>query len=620
MNTEASPKPLLIYDGECGFCNYSIRYWEKLTGGRVDYEPYQQAASRFPDIPLEEFKRAIWYIAPDGSRSRAAEASFRTLSHAKGRGFLLKLYRHLPGFKWVSEKAYTFVAAHRPAFHRISRVLWGKERQPAHYDLVTALFLRLLGFIFLAAFASFGVQALALIGSEGILPVQDMKDMLENHLGGDRYFVRPMIFWWSASDAAISSVCWGGVALSILLIFNFMPWLCLLFLYLLYLSLINAGQIFMNYQWDAFLVETGFLALLLAISKTHGIWLLRWLLFRFMFMSGAVKLLSEDPSWADWSALSYHFLTQPLPTPLAWYAAQIPNSILAMATGLVFFVELVLPFLIFAPRHLRFFAAAGFLLLEFCIFLTGNYNFFNLHTALLCLLLFDDAALRNVLPRRLAALLWKDSHTPAAEKRPPRALSRAMGVVAVLLVSCSLVQICARFGNTPPFVARALHDSIAPFRIVNSYGLFAVMTTVRREIVFEGSNDGETWKEYEFRYKPGNVKHAPPWNIPHQPRVDWQMWFAALESPDRLVWFWRFIRQTLDGSPPVLGLFAHNPFPDGPPLLLRAKFYEYTFSLPEEKARGIWWNRRLLGLYFPVASLKPLPKKEEPVEKKPEDE
>src|SRR5262249_2718792 len=116
-----------------------------------------------------------------------------------------------------------------------------------------------------------------------------------------------------------------------------------------------------------------------------GIWLLRWLLFRFMFMSGVVKLASGDPNWWNLSALSYHFLTQPLPTPIAWYAAQLSPGVLKFATASTFFIELVLPFLIFLPRRPRFVAAVGFLMLQLSIVLTGNYNWFNLQTMLLCL-------------------------------------------------------------------------------------------------------------------------------------------------------------------------------------------------------------------------------------------
>jgi predicted DCC family thiol-disulfide oxidoreductase YuxK len=595
----AARRPLLIYDGECGFCGYWARYWQKLTGDRVEYRPYQEVAAQHPGIALAEFQRAVQYIAPDGRRASAAEASFLTLSHARGKGFWLALYRRVPGFARLAERAYAFTAAHRPGFYRISLFLWGKGYEPPRYDLVSFVFLRLLGLIYLSAFASFGVQAQGLIGSHGILPLAELVDALGS-AGAARFYLMPMVFWWKASDFAIQAVCWGGAGLSLLLVFNVLPRLCLLLLYALYLSLLYAGQAFMTYQWDVYLLETGFLALLLSFATTPGVWLLRWLLFRFMFMSGVVKLASGDPNWWNLSALSYHFLTQPLPTPLAWYVAQLPPGVLRFLTGGTFFVELFLPFLIFGPRRLRLCPAFGILLFQGGILLTGNYNWFNLQTMLLCLLLFDDAAVQKILPRRLIPSL----SLRAAPKTPRRAVSVIAGALAALIVFCSLVQMDLRFGGTPPAVALAVDEAIEPLHIVSGYGLFAVMTTERDEIVIEGSNDGLAWREYEFRYKPGDLARRPPWNIPHQPRLDWQMWFAALEDPRRLRWFARFLERVLENEPSVMALLAGNPFPDKPPLYVRAQFYDYTYADARAKAQGLWWNRRLLGPYFPTVRLK----------------
>jgi predicted DCC family thiol-disulfide oxidoreductase YuxK len=596
----ASARPLLVYDGDCGFCGYWARYWKKLTGDRVDYRPYQEVAAQYPAIPLADFQRAVQLITPDGHHASAAKASFLTLSHARGKGFWLALYRKLPGFAAISELVYALIAAHRPAFYRVSLLLWGRNHEPPRYDLVSFLFLRLFGLIYLSAFISFGVQAQGLVGSHGILPLAELVDAVASRVGPERFFLMPMVFWWNASDFAIQAVCWAGAGLSLLLVFNLLPRLSLFLLYVLYLSLLYGGQAFMTYQWDTFLLEAGFLALLLSFATAPGIWLLRWLLFRFMLMSAVVKLLSGDPNWWNLSALSYHFLTQPLPTPLAWYAAQLPPSVLRFTTGATFFVELILPFLIFCPRRLRFFAAFGILLLQSCILITGNYNWFNLQAMLLCLPLFDDAALQKILPQRLIRLLPVRGENNA----PRRAVTVIVSVLALLIVFCSLVQMDERFGGSPPVVAQAVDRLIEPLHIVSSYGLFAVMTTKRDEIVIEGSDDGVEWREYEFWYKPGDVARRPRWNIPHQPRLDWQMWFAALDDPRRLPWFWHFVQRLLENEPAVTALLEKNPFPDKPPVYVRAQFYDYTFADSEEKAKGIWWDRRSLGLYFPVVHLK----------------
>jgi predicted DCC family thiol-disulfide oxidoreductase YuxK len=593
--------PVLIYDGDCGFCVYWARYWQSLTGERVTYRPYQEAAREHPTIPLADFQRAVQFIGPDGRRASAAEASFLTLSHAPHRSLWLWLYRTLPGFAFLAERAYAFTAAHRAGFFRISRALWGKQPQPPRFELVSFLFLRGFGLIYLAAFLSFAVQAQGLIGSHGILPLTDLIEAVAGSTGRERFWLMPMVFWWSSSDLAIKVVCGAGVVLALLLTCNVVPRLALLLLYVLYLSLLYAGQTFMTFQWDTFLLEGGVAALILSCATVPGIWLLRWLLFRFMFMSGVVKLLSGDPNWWNLSALSYHFLTQPLPTPLAWYAAQLPQAALRFATAAVFFIELVLPFLIFSPRRLRFGAACGIALLQVCIVLTGNYNWFNIQTLWLCLPLLDDAALRKVLPRAVARRL-----PPAPLRQRRRRTAHAtIGAVSLLVVFCSLVEMDMRFGGNPPGFAQAIDRVFEPLHIVGSYGLFAIMTTRRDEIIIEGSADGIEWREYQFRYKPGDLSRAPPWNIPHQPRLDWQMWFAALDDPRHLPWFWRLLQRLLENEPTVTALLRNNPFPHKPPAYVRASFYDYRFSDRAAKASGLWWKRQSLGLYFPVVQLKP---------------
>jgi predicted DCC family thiol-disulfide oxidoreductase YuxK len=599
LQTPYDARPLLVYDADCAFCVFWARYWQKLTADAVHYRPYQDVAAQHPEIPLGDFQRAVQYIPPEGGRASAAEASFLTLSHARGKGFWLALYRKLPGFAAISELIYAFIAAHRTAFYRISLFLWGRDYGPPRYDFVSFLFLRLLGLIYLAAFTSFGVQALGLIGSHGILPLAELVEAIGGRAGIERFFVMPMLFWINAGDFAIQAVCWAGAGFSLLLIFNVLPRLSLFLLYVLYLSLLYAGQTFMSFQWDTFLLEAGFLSLLLSFAPTPGIWLLRWLLFRFMFMSGVVKLLSGDPHWWDLSALSYHFFSQPLPTPLAWYAAHLSSSVVRFATAGMFFVELVLPFLIFCPRRLRFCAAFGILLLQSCILITGNYNWFNLQTMLLCLLLFDDAAFETCLPQRLRHVLPR-----RVRRRPSKAASILVGAWGLLLVFVSLVQMDERFGGSPPAVVRAIDQLIEPMRMVNSYGLFAVMTTERNEIIIEGSDDGVEWREYSFQYKPGDVARRPPWNIPHQPRLDWQMWFAALDDPRRVNWFPHFLERLLQNEPTVTALLEKNPFAEKAPQYIRAQFYAYTFSSAEERQKGLWWQRRSLGLYFPVVRLK----------------
>jgi predicted DCC family thiol-disulfide oxidoreductase YuxK len=595
-------QPLLIYDGDCRFCTYWIRYWQRLTGPRVTYAPYQEVAREYPEIPVENFKRAVQYVAPDGKITSGAEAVLLTLDRAGGNGLWLTLYRRLPGFGKIAESVYAFVAYNRGALYWPTRWLWGPDYEPPRYDLVSWLFLRSIGLIYLAAFVSFGVQAMGLIGSHGILPLSEFISAIGNHFGLERYWLFPMVFWLNQSDFAIQAVSWAGAALSLLLIFNVLPRLSLLLLYAGYLSLFYAGQVFMGYQWDLLLLEAGFVALLLSIVTKTGIWLLRWLLFRFMFLSGAVKLLSGDPTWANLTALSYHFQTQPLPTPLAWYADHLPQDLLMAATAATLLIELGLPFLIFCPRRLRFIAAFGFLLLQTLILLTGNYGFFNLLGMALCVALFDDAALGKVVPQRLISLV--KHHVKVV--RPRKIVAYATRALALLIIFVSLVQLYAAFGGQISGPAVWIAEEIAPLSIVNTYGLFAVMTTTRPEIIVEGSDDGVHWREYAFKYKPGDVMRPPSWNIPHQPRLDWQMWFAALGTPSQNPWFGQFLQRLLENSPAVTALLGSNPFPHKPPVYVRALLYDYRYSSPEEKEKtGAWWVRQLEGIYYPATTLQP---------------
>lgn len=591
-------KAILIYDGDCGFCKYWVAYWKKLTNDRVNYQPYQAVADQYPEIPIESFQRAVQYITPDGQVKSGAEASFSTLSHAESHRFWLRLYKYLPGFAYLSEKAYGVISTHREFSYRVCRWLWGRDIEPTQYKLVSWLFLRLLGLIYLAAFLSFGSQALGLIGSNGIAPVANLVQAGNQLLGTERYWQIPMLFWFNSSNLMIKLVFGAGIVSSILLIFNRLSRINLLLLYILYLSLIYAGQVFMTFQWDLLLVETGMIAFLMTFSTTVGIWLLRWLQFRFIFASGLVKIFSGDPSWLNFTALYYHFYTQPLPTPLAWYADKLPSLVLKGLTFSTLFIELAIPFLIFMPRRIRFLAGICILLLQLGILSTGNYNFFNLLAILLCLPLFDDAAIRGCLP------IFNKINIPSSRSANNWITASFILSFSIVTVAVSGVMLGLLLGANVPNVFVTAAQQIAPLRLVSSYGPFAVMTKVREEIIIEGSMDGKDWLPYEFNYKPGELNQRPRWNIPFQPRLDWQMWFAALSTANQTPWFLSFINRLFENSPDVIALLKHNPFPETPPVYIRALVYDYQFTGFKEKAKtGDWWKRELVWSYLPAVSI-----------------
>ena len=352
-------RPTLVYDGDCGICRYWVDYWQGLTDERVVYRPYQEAAADFPAIPLEAFQQSIQLIEPDGKIYSGAAATYRVLRRAPGRTSWWWLYAHIPGFAVASEWCYDFFARRRGLLNRISKFLWGAALVPERYELVSWVFLRLLGAIYVAAFASLGVQILGLVGHAGILPLGDHLAAARQALGNTAYRVLPTLFWIDSSDALLLAGCAIGALLGLLVVLNWSTRAALIGLFALYLSYFYAGQDFMGFQWDLLLLEAGFLAIFLGSGSRIVIWLYRWFVFRYLFLAGAAKLLSGDPTWRDLTALEYHFWTQPLPTPLAWYAAELPSWLLVGATAATLVVELGIVFLIFLPRRPRAVAGAG---------------------------------------------------------------------------------------------------------------------------------------------------------------------------------------------------------------------------------------------------------------------
>lgn len=595
----AERRATLVYDGDCGICRYWIDYWKQQTGDRVAYRPYQEAAGDFPTIPRESFVRAIQLIEPDGTIYAGAAATYRTLRHAPGRAAWWWMYERIPGFSGASEWAYAFLARRRGLLSRLSYILWGAHLEPERYELVSWLFLRLLGGIYVIAFTSLAVQIQGLVGERGILPAGEYLNAARQGWGVSAYWRMPTLFWLNANDTALFAATSLGILLGLLVAFGIWTRAALVGLFVLYLSCVYAGQVFMSYQWDLLLLESGFLAIFLTAGSRIVVWLYRWLIFRYLFMSGIVKAVAAQPTWHDLTALQYHFMSQPLPTPLAWYAAQLPPWMLAAGTAATLVIELILVFLIFLPRRLRAFAAWCILIFQALIMLTGNYGFFNLLTMALCIFLFDDAAIRRGIPEKLS--LWIQNHAP----RPGRAATACALVLTLLVVPVGVDRIVQALASPNLPVVNSITQAISPWLIVNAYGPFATTTMNRPEIIVGGSDDGQSWREYDFRYKPGPIDRRPSWNIPHQPRLDWQMWFAANSSFAENPWFERLLRRLLEGSPPVLALLGPNPFPDHPPKRVRALLFDYRFADPATHAEsGQWWIRRQEGLYFPEVSLK----------------
>ena len=361
--------------------------------------------------------------------------------------------------------------------------------------LIRWIFIRFLALIYSGAFISLSIQIGGLVGPQGILPLDPQLNGSYQELGRGAWLWLPTLFWIiEPSDSALQATGLIGVILSLRLVVT-AGWerLTLVALFVLYLSLVHAGQIFTNFQWDALLLEAGFLAIFLGdVPSRLVILLYEWLLFRLRFMSGYFKLASDDPSWSGFSALKYYFETQPLPHIGAWYFHHLPEWVV----------------------H----------------------------------------ALKEQLPLPM----------------------------------------------------HQFADSVRRFGIGNIYHVFPTMQVERQELVVEGSNDGEEWHAYRFRYTPGELDKTPPFIIPHQPRLDWMVWFVPTQQLPQMLWFGEFLNRLHEGSPSVTGLMAYNPFPESPPHYLRVLAYRYTFTSASERAEsGNWWRREYLGQFPQVKPRRP---------------
>jgi hypothetical protein len=436
------------------------------------------------------------------------------------------------------------------------------------------------------AFVSLAVQVRRLVGAHGLLPAGEL--LAPPHTLLDT----PTVFWLDHRDGTLVGAAIAGAVFSLGLVLNFAPRWCLLVLWALYLSFVTVGQTFLSFQWDNLLLEAGLLALFITPRGLRprdpppphplAVFLLLWLLFRLHVESGLAKLLLGDPTWRDLTAMEAYYETAPLPTWIGWWAHQMPVSAHRATALATYVVELGLPLLLWGPRVARAVAVAGMLAFQVGVALTANYGFFNYLTAALLLLALDD--------RQLGRPATADDSAP---RRSP-----VLAMAAVVLVALSVAEFL-------PFVpaargleaaVRPFRRAVAPFRSVNAYHLFAQMTLVRREPVIEGSADGITWLPYELRWEPGDPVRAPAFVAPHQPRVDFQMWFVLLGAHPGAPWFDRLIERLGRDPAAVRPLFARDPFPVDPPRFLRVAVYRYRFTdRATRRATGAWWSRELLG-------------------------
>ncbi|HEY6170049.1 MAG TPA: lipase maturation factor family protein [Verrucomicrobiae bacterium] len=505
---------------------------------------------------------------------------------------------------------------------------WGRELAAqwfasagASYWLTRFVLLRLLGLVYFVAFLVAARQNAALIGRNGLLPAEPYLNAVADHFGSrfDGFLQMPSVFWFGISDNGLSVVAWSGVVLSAIVLCGYANAVLLAVLWALYMSFVHVGQLWYSYGWEIQLLETGFLAIFLCplldgrpfprrAPPAVVFWLYRWMIFRIMIGAGLIKLRG-DPCWRDLTCLYFHYETQPIPNPLSWWLHFRPHWFHQFGTLWNHVVELVVPWFAFwgrrgagegwwvalrNPRHVAGLSLASF---QVVLILSGNLSFLNWLTIVPCLACFDDSFWCRVLPR----FLIDRAERAAAAPQPSRAMNVAALAIAVVVAFLSIDPVVNLFSQR-----QIMNTSFNRLHLVNTYGAFGSVGRVRNEIVFEGTSDaaitGQTqWMEYEFKAKPGDVRRRPALIAPYQSRIDWQIWFAAMATPNDYPWTAHFVWKLLHNDAATLGLIANNPFPAAPPRHVRAMLYRYEFAPPGDPS-GAWWKRTPVGLWLPPFS------------------
>lgn len=465
---------------------------------------------------------------------------------------------------------------------------------------------------------------LMLNGSSGVCPTRQLLERVYQYLGDGAFLALPALTWLEASDTMLVSVCVAGVVLSLMVIAGVLTGPCLALLAILYLTIVNGGGVFTEFQSDGLLVEATVIALFLvswrplerpwkgapplSTPPAISLWLMRFLLFRLMFAAGLVKLMSGDPTWQDLSAMAYHYETQPIPSPAAWLFYHLPLPVHKLESAATFVIELLAPLLMLFGSRCRLIAGISFILLHAMIIVTGNYSFLNYLTAFLSICLIEDRYLGKILPGWLVSCLipgemQEDGQTSPSDKQhgPIRLTTTALAAVLFLL---GAFRFLAGLGVYLPAPIITGLRAAAPYHIANSYGMFAVMTTQRPEIVFEGSDDLTHWQEYSFKFKVDRLDKAPPLMAPHMPRLEWRLWFEAMDVSRTEPWVLNLCHLMLRGDKEVMRMFVPGPFVDSkPPRYLRAFVYDYHFTDFKGLEKGQWWWRENKRLFIPPVEL-----------------
>jgi hypothetical protein len=449
-----------------------------------------------------------------------------------------------------------------------------------------------LAVIYLVAFVCVVTQGRPLLGTSGLLPIPDFVRRVP-------FRRSPSLFHWRYSDRLLVGVGWTGTGLAAVtalgvterlpLPLSMLVWLAM---WALYLSVVNVGQRWYGFGWESLLLEAGFLAVFLGNAGTAPplpvLLAARWLLFRLEFGAGLIKLRG-DRCWRDLTCLYYHHETQPMPGPLSWWFHHLPRPLHRVEVAANHVTQLVVPFGLFAPQPIAGTCAGIMVVTQLWLIVSGNFSWLNWTAVVLGLSVLPDGFWEWLVPA------W---HLPTTGATPAAWVALVLTVVALVAV------LSYRPARNLLSKHQAMNASFEPLHLVNTYGAFGSITRRRLEIVIEGiadlTGDGSaTWREYEFKGKPGDPRRRPRQYAPYHLRLDWLMWFAALSPSYAHPWFPRLVARLLDGDEATLALLRHNPFPDSPPVAVRALIYRYRYTTwAERRAGGAWWHRELVGEFM----------------------
>ncbi|XP_044159029.1 lipase maturation factor 1 isoform X1 [Bufo gargarizans] len=516
--------------------------------------------------------------------------------------------------------------------HRVSLL-------PGTYWLTRIVLLRAIAAIYFVAFLVALHQNKQLIGERGLLPcrlhLQNIKQYFGGKVGMEAVSHAPTLLWvldWSTMDTHLDNIALLGLVISAsILITGCANMIMMGTLWILYHSIVSVGQLWYAFGWESQLLETGFLGIFLcplwSLSRVPErtppsgivIWAHRWLIFRIMMGAGLIKIRG-DKCWRDLTCMNYHYETQPVPNPLAYYMHRNPGWFHQFETLVNHVIELIAPFFIFMGRRMCIINGILQLLFQVLLILSGNLSFLNWLTIVPSIACFDDAHLSFLFRSKDGSAkhqVSKIQRQTSTGERPTRScgfytrqvLHISLGIlIAYLSVPVVLNLVSAR---------QVMNASFNPLRIVNTYGAFGSVTKDRTEVIIQGTSSldpkdpNAVWEEYEFNCKPGNLTRRPCVISPYHYRLDWLMWFAAFQTYEQNEWMIHLAGKLLANEPTATSLLAFNPFQEkGPPRWIRGEHFRYKFTRiwGTHSAEGKWWIRKRIGPYFPPVNLQGLKK------------